>query len=100
MAQQAKQRNPESVNDSSSSLWDTWHPVTHDFGIIKAPVEIVVNALIEWHASINMHYQRHEIADGLSHALNTLLPLSQAKQRRLFLATRTSWRRCRTWLAN
>ena len=75
-------------------LIETWHPVTHDFGLIKAPLETVVQALLEWHSSIGTQYQRADITGSLQEAFAALLPLSHSKQRRLFFATGSDWTAC------
>jgi hypothetical protein len=75
-------------------LIQTWHPVTSDFGLIESPLEAVVAALVDWHQSIGTTYHRTDVTDGLEKAFAALLPLSQAKQRRLFVATDSSWTAC------
>jgi hypothetical protein len=67
------------------------HPVTHDFGLIKAPLENVVAELLAWHRSIGTHYERKEIATSLAAAFDALPPLSVGKQRKLFLQTSSDW---------
>lgn len=73
---------------------DTWHPVTSDFGLIHAPLEDVVTALISWHTSIGIEYEQKEIAGPLSCAFHSLLPLCNAKQRRLYVRTESGWTAC------
>jgi hypothetical protein len=71
-----------------------WHPVTCDFGLIHAPLETVVNGLLSWHGSIGTRYRRIEITEGLEAAFKALLPLSHAKQRRLYVQTMSDWVAC------
>jgi hypothetical protein len=72
-------------------LLEQWHPVTHDFGLIRAPVETAVQALLDWHGGIGLRYRRTEITDGLEAALTALLPLSIDKQKKLFVSTASEW---------
>lgn len=76
------------------SLIEKWHPVTHDFGLIQAPIERVLAELLNWHGSLGTKYERTEIASSLADALGSLLPLAQSKMRRLFVATRSDWVAC------
>jgi len=73
---------------------DTWHPVTSDFGLIQAPIDDVVTALLGWHNPVGIEYEQMEIAGPLSDAFNSLLPLCNAKQRRLFVQTESDWTAC------
>jgi len=73
---------------------DTWHPVTNDFGLIQAPVADVVSALLGWHGSIGIEYERKDIVGSLSVVLHSLLPLCSAMQRRLFVPTESDWTAC------
>ena len=66
-------------------LLESWQPVTHDFGLIQAPLETVVRALREWHSGIGIRYRRAEISGGLEAVLTALLPLSTGMQRKLFV---------------
>ena len=68
-----------------------WHPVTHDFGLIQAPMEQVLADFLSWHNSIGMEYSRSEITSSLNGALESLLPLAHGKMRRLFVPTRSDW---------
>jgi hypothetical protein len=78
----------------TTSLIAKWHPVTSDFGLIRAPQQSVVRSLLEWHASIEIEYRRAEIGTGPHAAFEALLPLSNAKQRRLFFRTASDWTAC------
>src|SRR5215470_2629424 len=56
------------------SLIEKWHPVTHDFGLIKAPIEPVLAELLNWHGCLGIKDERTEIASSLADALASLLP--------------------------
>lgn len=77
-----------------ASLLEKWHPVTDDFGLIQAPLPLLLSTFEEWHNSIGIRYSRTEISSSLSDALESLLPLSHSKMRRLFVATRSDWVAC------
>lgn len=77
-----------------SSLLEKWHPVTRDFGLIKAPIGGVLSEFVSWQSSLGIEFARTEIASSLSDALESLLPLAHSKMRRLFVATRSDWVAC------
>jgi hypothetical protein len=77
-----------------SSVIARWSPVTSDFGLIRAPLERVLAELQSWHNSIGIEYTRTDITSSLADAFESLLPLSNSKMRRLFLATRSEWVGC------
>lgn len=77
-----------------SKVLAEWHPVTHDFGLIQAPVENVLSAFRNWHASIGIEYERTEFGSSLSDAFAAILPLANSKMRRLFIQTRSDWVAC------
>lgn len=68
-----------------------WHPITHDFGLIQAPLQEVVRQYCAWHASLGRDYRRRELTAGLESAFSALPPLSMNLQRKLFLATDSDW---------
>jgi hypothetical protein len=74
-----------------SSLLEKWHPVTSDFGLIRAPLQRVVSDYESWRGSDGTKHLRTEIASSLSDALESLLPLAMSKMRRLFIPTRSDW---------
>src|SRR5262245_18883779 len=74
-------------------LFDEWSPVTGDFGLIDAPPEMVVKGLIDWHAGLGVRYVREKY-DSLLTALQALLPLTNAKTRRLYVPTSNGWTAC------
>src|SRR3989338_3465379 len=71
-----------------------WHPVTHDFGLINAPLRRVVEDLQRWHVGIGIKYQCTELTSSLEETLRRLLPLSNSKERRLFFQTDSDWVAC------
>src|SRR5215471_21692932 len=75
-------------------LIEKWHPVTHDFGLIQAPIERVLVELLNWHGSLGIKYERTEIASSLADAFASLLPLAASMMRRLFVATSSDWVVC------
>ena len=77
-----------------SSLLEKWAPVTHDFGLIQAPLDELLSEFEGWHRSFGTQYLRTEVASSLAAALGSLLPLAQSKMRRLFVATRSDWVAC------
>ena len=68
---------------------ERWHPVTHDMGLIQAPVDEVVAALRGRHSSLGMTYVRRDVVTSLA-----LPPLSAEMRRRLFVATTAGWTAC------
>lgn len=74
-----------------ASLLEKWHPVTSDFGLIRAPLQRVVSDYESWRGSDGTKHLRTEIASSLSDALESLLPLAMSKMRRLFIPTRSDW---------
>lgn len=76
------------------SLLEKWHPVTSDFGLIKAPLDSVLSEFLSWHSSLSIEFASTDIASSLSDALESLLPLANSKMRRLFVATRSDWVAC------
>jgi hypothetical protein len=72
-------------------LIEKWHPFTHDFGLIKAPFDVVVAEYVCWKESIGIGLARREITSCLSDAFEALAPLSPFKQRHLFVQTQSDW---------
>jgi hypothetical protein len=87
-------RNLNWPGASTVSLFERWHPVTRDFGLIRTPVHRLVSELEAWHGSFGTTYGRSEITSSFGDALKALVPLSQSKMRRLFVATRSDWTAC------
>jgi hypothetical protein len=74
-----------------SNVLKSWHPVTHDFGLIEASLSDVASAFTAWHQSIGIEYVRKDIESSLAEAFDSLLPLANSKMRRLFVQTRSNW---------
>jgi hypothetical protein len=77
-----------------SSLLEKWHPVTCDFGLIQAPLGLLLSEFEGWHRSLGTNYERTHITSSLEDALGSLLPLANSKMRRLFIATNSDWVAC------
>jgi hypothetical protein len=77
-----------------ASLLEKWHPVTCDFGLIQAPLGLLLSEFEGWHRSFGTKYERTQITSSLADALGSLLPLANSKMRRLFIATRSEWVAC------
>ena len=77
-----------------SSLLEKWHPVTRDFGLIQAPMPLLLSEFENWHRSVGIEYVRTQVSSSLADAFESLLPLSNSKMRRLFVATRSDWVAC------
>lgn len=71
-------------------LIETWYPVTHDFGLIQAPVDQVVSGLLDWHHGIGIDYVRSSFG-GFAQGLQALAPLSAEKRRALLVPTTAGW---------
>ena len=70
---------------------DQWFPVSKDMGLIDAPINRVVDELINWHTEIDIEYSRRDIGDSFEGALETLPPLSIEMRRKLFVPTVSGW---------
>ena len=68
-----------------------WYPVTHDFGVIEAPVEEVAKAFINWRKNIGIELRLDEIRSSIKQALNFLQPLSARMDKVLLLSLRNDW---------
>src|SRR6185369_14371977 len=71
-----------------------WSPITHDLGLIKLPVEETVRHLTDWHLENGTQYERTDCSTSLQEAFHRLLPLTNAKTRRLFVPTAAGWTAC------
>lgn len=72
-------------------LVDKWHPVTHDFGLIQAPLEDVVSAYISWQKGQGTAHIRRDINTNLEDAFESLAPLARRPTRKLFVSTTSDW---------
>jgi hypothetical protein len=76
------------------SVMQKWHPVTNDYGLVRAPLSEVVAALSAWHSSFGTNYSRSLICVSLDSAFTSLLPLANSKMRKLFIQTKSDWTAC------
>ena len=82
------------TSPDNSCVLAAWHPITHDFGLIQAPLEDVLASFLNWHSSLGTEYARTEITTSLEEAFQSLLPLANSKMRRLFVPTQSNWVAC------
>src|SRR5262249_217120 len=68
--------------------------VTSDFGLIQTPMPQLLSEFENWHRSLGIEYLRTQVSSSLAGAFESLLPLSNSKMRRLFVATRSDWVVC------
>lgn len=73
-----------------ATLFETWHPVTCDFGLIDASVDRTATALVRWHAGIGTTYSKRKV-HSLEQGLQALAPLSAEKRRILLAPTCAGW---------
>lgn len=67
-------------------VFERWHPVTSDLGLIRATVPSCVASFEEWHASIGLRYTTTR-ASTFPDALVRLQPLSAELRRKAFVPT-------------
>jgi hypothetical protein len=72
------------------ALFDHWSPVTHDFGLIHASVEVVSARYLEWQRGLGRRFHVTSQAE-FSHSLGFLPPLSAEKRRCIFVPTSAGW---------
>lgn len=72
-------------------LIEQWHPVTSDFGLIQAPIDVIVEEYVDWHRSLGVDLKRRQITASASDAFKSLLPFSASPCRTLFLNTTSNW---------
>jgi len=63
-----------------------WRPTTFAFGVIESPIAVVVERFLASDSAGSLSASGHRLT--FEEAFGRLLPLSSARQRRLFLATR------------
>jgi hypothetical protein len=68
-----------------------WYPVTHDIGVIEAPLETVVKTLIEWNSGLGIDLGLDEVRSSVQQALSTLPPLTAIMGKVLLVALRNGW---------
>lgn len=75
---------------AGTSLFETWSPVTQDFGLVQGDQAAVADAYAAMFAG-TAQLRRRTLAGGLAEAFAALAPLTHAKSRALFLATPCGW---------
>jgi len=68
-----------------------WSPITSDIGLIQVSPPQLTSAFLEWQKSLGVTWRSVEVKAGLAATFDALLPLSQGKRRRAFVATRSGW---------
>lgn len=74
----------------TGGLFGTWSPVTQDFGLVRGRLDEVADAYAAMMSEVRP-LRRQVLTGGLAEAFQALAPLTHAKSRRLFLATRCDW---------
>jgi hypothetical protein len=70
----------------TNMLFEHWHPVTRDLGLVNAPVDACVESFTSWQSSIGLQYTI-KTAVSFSETLGLLPPLSAEKRRLAFVPT-------------
>lgn len=76
--------------DASSYLGQYW-PVTQDFGLIQAPLEVVRPAFLRFWAQTGQPLTGRDVTGGLGAALDALTPLNRGLTRKLWIAGPNGW---------
>jgi hypothetical protein len=71
-----------------------WGAVTQDFGLIQALMPQLLSAFEDWQRPFEVNFMRTEVFSSLADAFESLMPLSNSKMRRLFVATQSDWVAC------
>lgn len=74
-----------------TSIFESWSPVTYDFGLIQGAVEQVADADAAWFAEYGTSLSRATLEGSLAQKFGALLPLTNAKNKRLFVPTDCGW---------
>jgi len=74
-----------------ASIFEEWSPITRDFGLIQCSVDQVARGNLEWAAEHRMMFTRRALKCSLAEKFEALLPLSNSKNRRLFIPTNCGW---------
>ncbi len=74
--------------DELTLCGDRWAPVTSRIGFLRAPLEDVATALLDWRRSIHGTAERTDLANGLAANVDRLEPLTAGvRPRELLVAT-------------
>lgn len=68
-----------------------WWPVTKDFGLIRADVEVIGATRAKQYADAGVQMTTTQISGALEECFARLLPLSPAPTKEMFLATSFGW---------
>src|SRR4051812_19468536 len=77
--------------DEKPVLVQGWSPLTSDLGLIQVSPDKLALAFVSWQATLGVPWREHRIESGLGETFEALLPLSNGKRRRAFVATRSGW---------
>jgi hypothetical protein len=78
------------LEEASLTFTEQWNPVTTDFGLIEAPVEVSCSEFVRWQKSLCTKPTSAQIFP-VSAGLLALAPLSVELRRSLFVPTRSRW---------
>jgi hypothetical protein len=70
---------------------DKWSPVTTDFLIVNAAIDLAVAAYGNWMKRLGFAFTKTIVDDGLDRAFASMAPLSNSKQRKLFVHAGRDW---------
>ncbi len=73
------------------SIFEQWYPVTSDFGLIDASVDLVCKVYQSWWTDIGKDVSVETNVGMLDEQFSALLPLSVGKNRTLILPTTSNW---------
>lgn len=73
------------------SIFEKWFPVTHDFGLIEAPVDDVSRMFQSWWEDSDRRTTVETVSGSLDEQFHALLPLCVNLNRSLVLPTTSNW---------
>lgn len=74
-----------------TSVFNQWHPVTHDFGLICAPLDQCETGYVTWLSEIVEKVSQRRLCTALGDHFASLAPLTIAKNKTLLLPTQSRW---------
>ena len=75
----------------SRTTFNRWWPVTYDFGLIKAPIDAVLNTRHRQYLDHGSDCKLQELNQSLELCLKALEPLSFQHTKEMFLCTKFGW---------
>ncbi len=81
----------ETMSTTAPSAFRKWYPVTYDFGLIEAPVDVVAAAYKTWWVNLDKPVEEARLNGSLDEMFSQLEPLSMAMNRAMFLPTAAGW---------